>query len=69
MAKKSKSTMKLIGLILIILGVGLAFWGYQVSSSVGSQLNQAFSGSDTEVMALYISAAISLLAGLYIIKK
>lgn len=38
MEKTSKSTMKIVGLVLIVTGIGLAFWGYQMSGSIGSQL-------------------------------
>ena len=52
--------MKIIAIVLVVLGCGLAIWGYQLSSSVGSQLTQAVTGSDTDkVMSLYIAGAIS----------
>ena len=38
MAKRSKSTMKSIGIALVVIGIGLAFWGYQMSGSIGSQI-------------------------------
>ena len=38
---------KMIGAILLALGVGLAIWGYQLSGSVGSQMAKAISGSYT----------------------
>ena len=33
-----------IGIALIVIGVALAVWGYNVYNSVGSQLSRAFSG-------------------------
>ena len=70
MAKDSISTMKLVGIALVVIGLGLAFWGYRLSGSVGSQLAQAFTGSATDkVMTFYISGAVSFVVGLYLFIK
>jgi len=70
MAMGSKTTIKIIGIALLITGAGLALWGYQLSGSVGSQLTQAFTGSGTDkVMTLYISGAVSLVVGLFLVIK
>jgi len=62
--------MKIIAIVLVVLGCGLAIWGYQLSSSVGSQLTQAVTGSDTDkVMSLYIAGAISFVVGSYLFTK
>jgi len=61
--------MKIIGIALVIIGLGLAFWGYRLSGSVGSQLTQAFAGSDNKVMIFYISGAVSFVVGLYLFIK
>jgi len=61
---------KVIALVLIVVGIGLAFWGYQISESVGSQLSRALTGSDTDkVMGLYIGGAVSLVVGVYLLLK
>ena len=63
-------TMKIIGIVLLVLGVGLAIWRYQLSGSVGSQLTQVVTGSDTDkVMALYITGAVSFFVGTHLFKK
>jgi TRAP-type C4-dicarboxylate transport system permease small subunit len=63
-------TMKIIGVVLAVLGIGLAIWGYQLSTSVGSQITQAVTGSDTDkVMTLYIAGAVSFVAGTFIFIK
>lgn len=64
-------TNKIVGIILVVVGAGLAFWGYRMSGSVGSQLSQAFSGSPGDkVMAFYIGGAVCLVVGLFLaIKK
>ena len=70
MAMGSATTMKIIGLALVVLGVGLGIWGYQLSGSVESQLTQAVTGSDTDkVMTFYIGGAVSLVVGLYLFIK
>jgi len=64
------ATKKIIGIVLALVGVGLAFWGYRLSGGFGAQLNQAFSGSPTDkVMAFYIGGAVSLAVGLFLLFK
>jgi hypothetical protein len=66
----SGTTMKIIGIALMVLGVGLAIWGYQLSGSVGSQITQAVTGSDTDkVMTFYITGAVSFFVGIYLFAK
>lgn len=70
MASASAPTMKLIGIALIVIGLGLAFWGYQLSGSLGSQLTEAVTGSHTDqVMTRYIGGAASFVVGLYLLIK
>jgi hypothetical protein len=71
MAKRSTSTMKIISIALIVIGIGLAFWGYQMSGAIGSKITQTITGSNTDkVMTLYIGGAVSFVVGLYLyIKK
>ena len=62
--------MKIIGIVLVVTGLGLAVWGYQLSGSVGSQITQAVTGSDTDkVMTFYIAGAVSFVVGIYILTK
>jgi hypothetical protein len=50
---------KTIGFILLIAGVGIAAWGYQMSGSAGSQIGAALSGSPTDdVMYRYIAGGL-----------
>lgn len=70
MAKKSKSDMKIISMALIVIGIGLIIWGYQMSGSIGSQISQTFTGSAPDkVMLLYIGGAASFVVGLYLYMK
>ena len=62
--------MKIIGLALLVLGIGLAIWGYQLSDSVESQLTQVVTGSETDkVMTFYIAGAVSFVVGIYLFIK
>jgi len=64
------SSGKIIGLILVVLGIGFAVWGFQMSGSVGSQVTQAVTGADTDkVMTYYIIGAISFVVGIYLFLK
>jgi hypothetical protein len=64
------SQTKIIGIALVVLGLGLGFWGFQSSGSFGSQVSKAVTGSATDkVMTLYIGGAVSLVVGLYLLMK
>ncbi len=66
----SNTSIKLTGIVLIVLGIGLAFWGYDMSSSIGANINQALTGAEPDkVMMLYIGGAISFIAGIYLAVK
>jgi len=70
MANSSTSAMKILGIALVVIGIGLAFWGYRLSGSVGSQITQAVTGSDTDkVMTFYISGAACFVVGLFLTLK
>lgn len=61
---------KMISIVLIVVGVGLAFWGYQQSGSVGSQISKTLTGSFTnKVMVCYISGAVCIALGAYLFTK
>ena len=65
-----KKKNQLIGIVLFILGCGLAYWGYSESSSYGGQLTKALSGSVSDkAIMLYIGAAASVAAGLFLLTK
>jgi hypothetical protein len=68
MAKKNNKMM--LGVILLVVGIGLAIWGYQLSGSVGSHLTKAISGSHTDkVMMMYIGGAVSAIVGLFMLTQ
>ena len=60
---------KYIGIILIIVGVALAFWGYNIYDSAGSQVSRALSGDTSiEAWAGMIGGAICVAIGIYKVK-
>ena len=60
---------KVIGLVLIIVGVALAAWGYDVYDSAGSQISRSLSG-DTPMEAWFglIGGAICIVLGIFKVK-
>lgn len=70
MTMASGTAMKIIAIALVVAGLGLAIWGHQLSGSVGSQITQVVTGSDTDkVMTLYIAGAVSFVVGIYLFIK
>lgn len=60
---------KIIGVVLIVVGVALAFWGYDVYDSAGSQLGRAISG-DTPIEAWLglVGGAVCIVLGVLKVK-
>ncbi len=60
---------KHIGIVLIVVGVALILWGYNVYDSAGSQISRAFSG-DTPIEAWVglVGGAVCLLFGILKVK-
>ncbi|MBL4763018.1 MAG: DUF3185 family protein [Gammaproteobacteria bacterium] len=55
---------KTIGIVLIIIGIALAFWGYDIYSSAGSQMSRALSGdAPAKAWAGMIGGAICIAIG------
>lgn len=65
-----KSMITIIGLVLLVGGAGLAYWGYQMSHSLVSHLSQTFTGALPDaVMYRYIGGAVSGVTGLFLLVK
>jgi drug/metabolite transporter (DMT)-like permease len=61
---------RLIGAVLLVVGVLLALWGYHISQSLSSQLNQLVHGSPSDkAVYLYIAGGICGALGLFKIIK
>ena len=60
---------KYIGIVLIIIGVALVAWGYNVYDSVGSQLSRTFNGSvPVKAWAGMVGGAIAIVIGILRVK-
>jgi drug/metabolite transporter (DMT)-like permease len=60
---------RIAGIALIVGGVLLAYTGYEMSGSIGNQLNEAFSGSPSDsVLVRYVAGAACALAGAFLAK-
>ncbi|MEE8379384.1 MAG: DUF3185 family protein [Gammaproteobacteria bacterium] len=58
-----------IGIVLIVVGIALAAWGYNVYDSVGSQVSRAVSGdTPIEAWAGMVGGAICLVLGVLKVK-
>ena len=56
---------KYIGIVLIVVGVALAVWGYNIYDSAGSQVSRVFSGdAPIEAWAGMVGGAICLVIGI-----
>ena len=62
--------MKALSIALIVVGVALIAWGFQLSDGIGNQVSETLTGSSTdEVMYRYIAGAASLAVGAYLFFK
>ena len=60
---------KIIGIILIIIGVALTFWGYDIYSSAGSKIGRALTGdTPIEAWAGMVGGIICLVVGILKVK-
>ena len=61
------SSNKMIGLVLLAVGIVLLVMGYNAAQSVGSQFKQAFTGSMTDkATLLYLGGAVMTAIGAYL---
>ena len=55
---------KALGLILLVFAAGLAWYGYDISQSVGGKLNSALNGGPTNrALMFYAGAAVCAVLG------
>ncbi len=60
---------KIIGIVLIVIGVALAMWGYNIYDSATSQIGRALSGdTPIEAWAGMVGGAICILVGILKVK-
>ena len=60
---------KIIGIVLIIAGVALSIWGYNIYDSAGSQLSRALNGeTPIEAWAGMVGGTICVIIGIVKVK-
>ena len=60
---------KIIGVALIIVGVALVAWGYNIYDSFGSQVSRTLSGdAPIEAWAGMVGGAICIIIGIFKLK-
>lgn len=70
MPGSSSTSCKIIGLLLLVVGLGLVWWGYQLSGALTSQLSQNLTGAMPDaVMYRYIGGAASAVVGLFLLAR
>lgn len=70
MAGQTTTLTRVIGLVLLVAGIGLAIWGYQMSESIGSKITHTFTGSySDDVMIRFIAGGVGCVVGLYLLAK
>ena len=70
MSAQTQTVLKAAGLVLLVVGVGLVFWGYQMSGAVTAQLTRAITGAAPDgVMYRYLGGAAGIVAGVFLLFK
>ena len=63
-------TNKIIGLLMLVAGLGLGFWGWEMSEGFGAALSSRLSGSmPDEVMYRYVGGGILAAVGTLLVMK
>lgn len=58
---------KLVGIVLLVVGILLMYFGYQSSQSLGDQVVETFTGRFTdETMWFLIGGAVATVAGIFL---
>lgn len=70
MSSNTTTIFKVLGLVLLVVGIGLAFWGHQMSGSLASKVSLKLHGSLPDaVMYRYVGGAASAIAGIFLLLK
>ncbi|PTY39005.1 hypothetical protein BGP77_09645 [Saccharospirillum sp. MSK14-1] len=60
---------KMIGLVLLVLGAGCLWWGYDMSHSVSGVVTDAVGGENTQVMIRYAAGAVLVVVGFFMVMR
>lgn len=57
---------KQIGIVLLVIGIGLLIWGFNMSGSFSSRMSRVFTGSPTDkTVTVIIGGGICTALGIY----
>jgi len=57
---------KIIGIISVVIGMLLLVWGHDMAESIGSQVQQIFTGAPTDrAMYFYIAGVALVIFGMF----
>jgi hypothetical protein len=57
---------KIVGIIALVIGIMLLVWGHNMAASLGSRVQQVFTGAPTDrAMYFYISGSALALYGIF----
>jgi len=60
---------RIAGIVLVAVGLGLVYTGYQMSGALTNQVSEAFSGSPTDsVMLRYVAGVACIAVGGFLAK-
>jgi len=63
-----RRTRQLAGIVLLVVGVLLLFFGWQATGSMGEQMHETFMGRYTDQTMWYlIGGAVSAVSGLFLL--
>ncbi len=58
---------KLVGVVLLVVGIALLYFGYQSTQSVGGEISETLTGQyDDETMVFLIGGAAAAAAGAFL---
>lgn len=67
-ARNMETALHIFGLVMMLFGVALAHWGYELSGSLTSQLTKTVSGIlPDEVMYRYLGGAFCWVFGIFLL--
>ena len=68
MAGEGNNQLSVVGIILVVIGVGLVVWSYQLSGSLSSLVSNAITGSQTgKAMMMSRGGAAAVIAGIFLL--
>ena len=67
----AKKAINKVGIILLLVGIGLLIWGFNLYGAFGNKLARTFTGASTNETMLFLIAGVicAVLGGIILYKK